>query len=59
MTEKNLQDNGFNIVIYANQLLRASYYSMSKVAKEILVNSRAKESDKNLISIKEIVNLIP
>ncbi len=59
VTEKNLQDNGFNIVIYANQLLRASYYSMSKVAKEILVNSRAKESDKNLISIKEIVNLIP
>lgn len=59
VTEKNLVDNGFNIVIYANQLLRASYYSMSKVAKEILANSRAKESENNLISIKEIVNLIP
>ena len=57
--EKNLVDNGFNIVIYANQVLRASYYSMSKVAKEILANSRAKESENNLISIKEIVNLIP
>jgi len=59
VTEKILIDNGFNIVIYANQLLRASYYSMSEVAKEILVNSRAKESEKKLISIKEIVNLIP
>ena len=59
VTEKELITNGFNIVIYANQLLRASYYSMSEVAKEILVNSRAKESEKKLISIKEIVNLIP
>ena len=59
VTEKILIDNGFNVVIYANQLLRASYYSMSEVAKEILVNSRAKESEKKLISIKEIVNLIP
>ena len=31
---------------------------MSEVAKEILSNSRAKESEKKLISIKEIVNLI-
>ena len=59
VTEKELIINGFNIVIYANQLLRASYYSMSEVAKEILTNSRAKESEKKLISIKEIVNLIP
>ena len=59
VTEKELITNGFNIVIYANQLLRASYYSMSEVAKEILVNARAKESEKKLISIKEIVNLIP
>ena len=59
VTEKILIDNGFNVVIYANQLLRASYYSMSEVAKEILVSSRAKESEKKLISIKEIVNLIP
>ena len=48
VTEKNLIDNGFNIVIYANQLLRASYYSMSEVAKEILSNSRAKESEKEI-----------
>ena len=59
VTEKELITNGFNIVIYANQLLRASYYSMSEVAKEIWVNARAKESEKKLISIKEIENLIP
>ena len=28
VTEKILQDNGFNIVIYANHMLRASYPAM-------------------------------
>ena len=57
--EDVLKRNGFNIVIYANQLLRSSYYSMSNTALNILKNSRAKESEKNMTSIKEIINLIP
>ena len=32
VTEKILQDNGFNIVIYANHMLRASYPAMETVA---------------------------
>lgn len=57
--ERELYDNGFNIVIYANHLLRAAYPAMKEVAKNILSNSRSKEVDKKLLSIKEILNLIP
>lgn len=56
--EKDLAKNGFKIVIYANQLLRAAYPAMLNTAKLILKNSRAFEADKKIISIKEIINLI-
>ncbi len=57
--ENILKKNGFNIVIYANQLLRSSYFAMSNIATDILKNSRAKESEKKMTSIKKIINLIP
>ena len=57
--EHELAANGFNIVIYANHLLRASYPAMRDVAKEILTNQRSYESDQSLISINEILSLIP
>ena len=56
--EKDLILNGFKIVIYANQLLRSAYPAMVNTAKKILLNSRAYEADKNIIPIKEIINLI-
>ncbi len=56
--EKDLVRNGFKLVIYANQLLRAAYPAMQKTAKTILKNKRAFEADKNIIPIKEIINLI-
>ena len=57
--ENELIDNGFNVVIYANQMLRAAYPAMLNVANKILKHGRSKEIDKNLISIKEILELIP
>ncbi len=57
--EKELENNGFNIVIYANHMLRAAYPAMKKVALKILKNSRSKEANKDLQSIKEILELIP
>jgi len=39
--------------------LRAAYPAMKEVAENILANSRSKEVDKKLLSIKEILNLIP
>ena len=59
VTEKELERNGFNVVIYANQMLRASYPAMMNVAMKILKNGRAKEIEKDLFSIKNILNLIP
>ena len=56
--EKDLIKNGFKLVIYANQLLRAAYPAMQNVAKTILEKSRAFEIDKKIIPIKEIINLI-
>lgn len=57
--ESELAKVGFNIVIYANHLLRASYPAMKNVAEEILRNGRSLEVDEKLMSIKEILELIP
>ena len=56
--EKDLIKNGFKLVIYANQLLRAAYPAMQNAAKMILKHRRAFEADKKIIPIKEIINLI-
>ena len=56
--EKDLIRNGFKLVIYANQLLRAAYPAMQNAATTILQKRRAFEIDKKIIPIKEIINLI-
>ena len=56
--EKDLINNGFKIVIYANHLLRASYPSMQRAAETILKNQRSFELEKHISSVKEIINLI-
>ena len=56
--EKDLIKNGFKLVIYANQLLRAAYPAMQNTARKILKNSRAFEADKTIIPINEIISLI-
>ncbi|HLV30598.1 MAG TPA: phosphoenolpyruvate mutase [Chitinispirillaceae bacterium] len=57
--ERDLAAAGINIVIYANQLLRSAYPAMINTAKNILINQRAYECRKNMMSINEILNLIP
>ena len=56
--EKELIKNGFKLVIYANQLLRAAYPAMLNIAKMILHNNRSFEAEKKIIPIKELINLI-
>lgn len=58
ITEDELHDVGVNVVIYANQLIRASYKAMSDVAKTILINKRSLETNDQCITVKEILNLI-
>jgi phosphoenolpyruvate phosphomutase len=59
VTESELEKHGVNIVIYANQLLRASYPAMQETAKSILTFSRSLEADSNLLPIGAILELIP
>ena len=59
VTENQLIKNGFKVVIYANHLLRAAYPAMENAALKILKNSRSLELEKDIISIKKILNIIP
>ena len=58
ITEEELISHGVNIVIYANQLLRAAFPAMQNAAKSILKHHRAHEIDEELLSIKDIITLI-
>lgn len=58
ITEMELAAHGVNVVIYANQLLRASFPAMDRVARSILLNHRSYESEQELLSIKNIITLI-
>jgi phosphoenolpyruvate phosphomutase len=57
--EQELSAHGANIVIYANQLLRSAYPAMLSTAKSILQHGRASEANENMMSIREILELIP
>ena len=57
--ESKLIKSGANIIIYANHLLRSVYPNMLNTAKSILSNKRSLEAEKKLLSIKQILELIP
>ena len=59
VTEEELAEKGVDIVIYANHLLRSAYPAMIDTATSILKNSRSAEVDSKLLSIKDILELIP
>ena len=59
VTEEEWKERGANIIIYANQLMRAEVPAMQKAADIILRNHRAEECDEMLMPFKEIIRLIP
>ena len=59
ITEDELEEAGANVVIYANQLLRSAFPAMQSTAQSILKHSRSLECDESMLSIKEILDLIP
>ena len=59
VTEEEWKERGANIVIYANQLMRAEVPAMQKAAETILQNHRAQECDAMLMPFKDIIRLIP
>lgn len=58
VTESTLIEQGANVVIYANHLLRSAYPMMQKTALSILEHERAKECETWCMSVKELINLI-
>jgi phosphoenolpyruvate mutase len=59
VTEEELSAHGVNIVIYANHLLRSAYPAMVNTAKSILLHHRSAECDDQMVTIKDILELIP
>ncbi|HWL54498.1 MAG TPA: phosphoenolpyruvate mutase [Chthoniobacteraceae bacterium] len=59
LTEKELGEMGFHIVIYANHLLRSAYPAMKQTAESILRSGRSLEVEEQCMAIKEILTLIP
>ena len=59
VSEDELAGWGVSVVIYANHLLRASYPAMLQTARSILLHGRAFEAEGQLLSIREVLELIP
>ncbi len=57
--EEEWKERGANIIIYANQLMRAEVPAMQKAAETILLNHRAEECDAMLMPFKDIIRMIP
>jgi phosphoenolpyruvate phosphomutase len=54
ITEQELERAGFNLVIYANHMLRASYQAMENVLRSILSHQRSLEADPLCAPVKTI-----
>ena len=59
VTEEEWKKYGANIIIYANQLMRATVPAIQKAARTILECHRAEECDAMLMPFKDIIRLIP
>lgn len=59
VTEEEFKKRGANVIIYANQLMRAAFPAMQEAAKSILTHHRAQECDAMCMPFKEIIRLIP
>ena len=57
--EEEWKERGANIIIYANQLMRAEVPAMKRAAEIILENHRAQECDEMLMPFKDISCMIP
>lgn len=57
-TEQELFQHGFNIVIYANHLLRAAHRAMSDTCQSILRHRRSTECVPNIAPVKQIMELV-
>ena len=59
VTEEEFKARGANVIIYANQLMRATVPAIQNAARMILEHHRAQECDSLLMPFKDIIRLIP
>ena len=59
ITEEEWKERGANIIIYANQLMRAEVPAMQRAAECILEHHRGEECDEMLMPFKDIIRIIP
>ena len=59
VTEEEFKERGANVIIYANQLMRATVPAIQKAAAMILENHRAQECDSILMPFADIIRMIP
>lgn len=59
VTEEECKNHGANIIIYANQLMRAAVPAIQNAARMILENHRAQECDSMLMPFQDIIRFIP
>ena len=52
-----LHESGFNIVIYANHMMRSSYKAMEHVARELLIKGRAHDIEEHCVSVSQVLAL--
>ena len=57
--EEEWKERGANIIIYANQLMRATVPAIRGAAESILTHHRAQECDAGLMPFRDIIRLIP
>jgi phosphoenolpyruvate phosphomutase len=58
ITDADLAQHGFNIIIHANHLLRAAHKAMSEVARTILESGRSREADTMCTPVKAIFRAV-
>ncbi|MCJ7679884.1 MAG: phosphoenolpyruvate mutase [Candidatus Aminicenantes bacterium] len=58
LTEQELVQRGFNIIIHANHMLRASYAAMKKVCKKILISGRSFEADPLCAPVRDVFKTV-
>ena len=55
---EQLSEHGINVVIYANQLMRAAVPAMQEAAESILRNHRSEEAEETLMPFGRIIRMI-
>ncbi|AHH98901.1 phosphoenolpyruvate phosphomutase [Kutzneria viridogrisea] len=56
---KELQSAGFNVIIYANHMLRAAVKAMQDVSMDILRHGRTAEAERRCVGLEHILHIGP